>query len=261
MRSFYPTSDGQPMAETDLHAASMVYVACALRWVVREARTGRRVRRLEQLPVLRAGQSRRGGGAGRVRGSGGAGASSRHIHAVERAEGAGLRPGGDVEEHARHRRAAQARGLRGARGAGVLPLRPEGGVPDAAVAGLAIAPGRVPCAAGGDGAVEPRDGGGKRGAGASSCETSARRGCCGCTIGPPGRIFSPTGNRSWRARKRPPPEEAATRKAAEVRAGQAEVRAGREAEARAAAEAKVAELQAQLRALQDERARNGNGRP
>ena len=29
---FYPTSDGQPMAETDLHAASMVYASCALRW-------------------------------------------------------------------------------------------------------------------------------------------------------------------------------------------------------------------------------------
>ena len=29
---FYPTSDGQPMAETDLHAACMVYVASALRW-------------------------------------------------------------------------------------------------------------------------------------------------------------------------------------------------------------------------------------
>ena len=29
---FYPTSDGQPMAESDLHAASMVYVASALRW-------------------------------------------------------------------------------------------------------------------------------------------------------------------------------------------------------------------------------------
>ena len=28
----YPCSDGQPMAETDLHAASMVYVASALRW-------------------------------------------------------------------------------------------------------------------------------------------------------------------------------------------------------------------------------------
>ena len=28
----YPTSDGQPMAETDLHAACMVYVASALRW-------------------------------------------------------------------------------------------------------------------------------------------------------------------------------------------------------------------------------------
>ena len=29
---FYPSSDGQPMAETDLHAASMVYASCALRW-------------------------------------------------------------------------------------------------------------------------------------------------------------------------------------------------------------------------------------
>ena len=29
---FYPCSDGQPMAETDLHAASMVYASCALRW-------------------------------------------------------------------------------------------------------------------------------------------------------------------------------------------------------------------------------------
>ena len=29
---FYPTSDGQPMAETDLHAACIVYVASALRW-------------------------------------------------------------------------------------------------------------------------------------------------------------------------------------------------------------------------------------
>ena len=29
---FYPTSDGQSMAETDLHAACMVYVASALRW-------------------------------------------------------------------------------------------------------------------------------------------------------------------------------------------------------------------------------------
>ena len=29
---FYPTSDGQPMAETDLHAACMVHVASALRW-------------------------------------------------------------------------------------------------------------------------------------------------------------------------------------------------------------------------------------
>ena len=29
---FYPTSDGQPMAETDLHAACMVYVASALLW-------------------------------------------------------------------------------------------------------------------------------------------------------------------------------------------------------------------------------------
>ena len=28
----YPCSDGQPMAETDLHAAIMVYVASALRW-------------------------------------------------------------------------------------------------------------------------------------------------------------------------------------------------------------------------------------
>ena len=29
---FYPSSDGQPMAETDIHAACMVYVATALRW-------------------------------------------------------------------------------------------------------------------------------------------------------------------------------------------------------------------------------------
>ena len=28
----YPCSDGQPMAEIDLHAASMVYVTSALRW-------------------------------------------------------------------------------------------------------------------------------------------------------------------------------------------------------------------------------------
>ena len=28
----YPTSDGQPMAETEVHGACMVYVACALRW-------------------------------------------------------------------------------------------------------------------------------------------------------------------------------------------------------------------------------------
>ena len=33
---FYPTSDGQPMAETDLHAACMVYVASALRWWFRK---------------------------------------------------------------------------------------------------------------------------------------------------------------------------------------------------------------------------------
>ena len=32
----YPTSDGQPMAETDLHATCMVYVASALRWWFRK---------------------------------------------------------------------------------------------------------------------------------------------------------------------------------------------------------------------------------
>ena len=28
----YPCSDGEPMAETDLHAACMMYVTYALRW-------------------------------------------------------------------------------------------------------------------------------------------------------------------------------------------------------------------------------------
>ena len=36
----YPCSDGQPMAETDIHGACMVYVTCALRgWFKRRGRT------------------------------------------------------------------------------------------------------------------------------------------------------------------------------------------------------------------------------
>ena len=34
----YPCSDGQPMTETDLHAAYMVYVSCALRWWFKRGR-------------------------------------------------------------------------------------------------------------------------------------------------------------------------------------------------------------------------------
>ena len=68
----YPCSDGQPMAETELHGACMVYVAQALRRLVRDPRASGRVRRLEQLPLLRAGQSPGGGVAGRVRGGGSA---------------------------------------------------------------------------------------------------------------------------------------------------------------------------------------------
>ena len=58
----YPTSDGQPMAETAIHAACMVYVASALRWWFTEARARRRLRRHEQLPLLRAGQPPGGSG-------------------------------------------------------------------------------------------------------------------------------------------------------------------------------------------------------
>ena len=65
-----------------------------------------------------------------------------------------------------------------------------------------------------------------------------------------------------------PVDEHVARLAAEHRARQAELRAGREATARRAeaaartsAEAKVAELQAQLRELQAGRARSGNERP
>ena len=94
---FYPTSDGQPMAETPVHGDCMMYVTSALRWWFEQARARGRLRRHEQFPLLRAGQPSGGGGAGRVRGGGGAGIpSSRHVHAVERAQGAGLRAGGDV---------------------------------------------------------------------------------------------------------------------------------------------------------------------
>ena len=185
----YPTSDGQPMAETPVHGDCMMYVTSALRWwFTKRGRDDVYVRH-EQLPVLRAGQPPGGGGAGRVRGAGCAGKATRHVHAVERAEGAGLRAGGDVEEHAGRRRAAQARCVCLARGAGVLPLRPAGGVPHAAASGLSAARGNVPCGAGGDGAVEPRGGGGERGAGARASRRA--RGAAGAAARPCDRGGAP----------------------------------------------------------------------
>ena len=185
----YPCSDGQPMAETDLHAACMMYVSCALRRLFE--RRGR-----EDVYVgsnnflyIRAGQCAGGGRPGRVRGARGAGASSRHVPAVERAEGAGLRAGGDVGEHATRRREAQARCLCRAGGEGVLRVRPAGGVPDAGVAGLAAARRRVPGAAGGDGAVAPGGGGRERGAGAGASRRA--RGADGAAARPYDRSGSP----------------------------------------------------------------------
>ena len=92
----YPSSDGKPMAENDWQLHAMLYAIGVL-----QAHFARRpdvyVSR-GHAHLLRGGEYREVGGAGRVRGARGAGTQAHGVQAVGGAEGAGLRAGGGVAE-------------------------------------------------------------------------------------------------------------------------------------------------------------------
>ena len=287
---FYPTSDGQPMAETDLHAASMVYVACALRWWFE--RHGRADVYVGSNNFLYYEQGNPGAVvAPDVYVVVGAPAHLRDTYMLWNEpkgpdfvlEVTSKSTRGTDERRKREVYAALGvseyflydpraeyltpplQGWRLHQGAyralpAVTVLSNRGTAVTSEVLGLELRDEREARmlrlhdrAAGEDLLTYKEEAAARKAVEVRAAEEAATRKAV--------EVRAAEEAATRKAVEVRAAEEAATRKAAEVRAGQAEVRAGREAEARAAAEAKVAELQAQLRALQDERARNGNGRP
>ena len=125
----YPSGDGQPMAENDWAAS-------------RDPRFGRRAPRplsgsagrlrvRRPLHLLRGGKPARPGRAGRVRRVRRPEAQAPDLQAVGGRRGARLRYGSRLGQHVARGRRAEGEALRTARGAGVLAVRPDGGVPRA----------------------------------------------------------------------------------------------------------------------------------
>ena len=103
----YPASDGQPMAETDHQRTPLAYAVDRLRLHFRDRPdvyvSG------EPVHLLRGGQPAGGGGPGRLRGDGSGRPRPGDVPVVGGAEGAGLRAGDHLAEHAAGRPDGQAR--------------------------------------------------------------------------------------------------------------------------------------------------------
>ena len=179
----YPSSDGQPMAETSVHRECIVDTIGTARGLFAERPdvyvSG------DLFVYYEEGNPRASGGAGRVRGRrGGEGRVARgwlagHVQAVGGAEGAGLRAGGDVAEHAAPGSGGQACVVRAAWCGGILFVRPAGRVPGSGAAGDAFARwwGTSVCRR-----SDCRTGGRGYGARCSVCTCAAGGRRCGCTI-------------------------------------------------------------------------------
>ena len=174
---FYPSADDRPMAESDAQLAVMLYLLTALRMRYRDRADvfvgGGPVR------VLRAGQPRRGAGAGRdggVRRGQARGRPARELQAVGGADGSALRARGALAQHLEGGPRRQARGLRLARGARVLALRPERQARGGAAARDAPGRRRLPGACAREVAARTRPQQGRtRGTHGAQCGAGARR--------------------------------------------------------------------------------------
>ena len=97
----YPTSDDQPMAESGIHRRCMIDVADTLElWFKRHGRDDVCVGSNNFLYYERGNPRAVVAPDVYVVVGAPAGLRDTNVHAVERAEGAGLRAGGDLEEHA-----------------------------------------------------------------------------------------------------------------------------------------------------------------
>ena len=164
----YPCSDGQPMAETEIHGACMMYVTSALRlWFEKHGRADVHVGSNSFLYYER--DNPRAVVAPDVYVVVGARAYLRDTYLLWN-EPKG--PDFVLEVTSASTRRADERRKRDVYASlGVSEYflyDPRAEYLDAAASGLRAAGRKVPAAAGGDGAVEPRGGGGERGAGAGA---------------------------------------------------------------------------------------------